>query len=82
MSRAAPLTKTFESLESGLVLARGIGQGYLLALANWERARMAQTSAHGMQYERGVVAQSAEVFALPLRVARAHWGSPMPYLSR
>jgi hypothetical protein len=51
MSRVALLTKTFESLESGLVLVRCIGQGYLLALANWEQARMAQTRRMGMQYE-------------------------------
>jgi hypothetical protein len=42
---------------------------------------MAQIRRMGMQYESAVPTQSAEIFALPLWVARAHWGSPMPYLS-
>ncbi|SRR6266481_1754768 len=37
--------------------------------------------AHGDAIRRGVATQSAEVFALPLWVARARWGSPIPYLS-
>ena len=74
MSRAALLTKTFESLESGLVLARGIGQGTCWRFRTGNEHEWLKPGAWNA-IRRGVSIQSAEVFALPLRVERARWDS-------